>query len=115
MQIKNKKNMSDAQIEESARLFSVLADTSRLKLLRALMSGPLTVTELVEQTGLKQGNASKHLGALLESRFVAKEKDGNFARYSIADANLYTLCQLMCGRIETDARQRLNALSEKNK
>ena len=108
---KKKRTMSDAQIDEAARLFSILAESSRLKLLRALMSGSLTVTELVEETGMKQGNVSKHLGVLLDARFVAKERDGNFARYSIADPNLFTLCELMCGRIEQEARLRFTELS----
>jgi len=108
---KKKRTMSDAQIDEAARLFSILAESSRLKLLRALMSGSLTVTELVEETGMKQGNVSKHLGVLLDARFVAKERDGNFARYTIADDKLFALCELICSRIEQDARTRLKQLA----
>lgn len=103
--------MSDAQVEEVAKLFSILAEPSRLKLLRALMTKAMTVTDLIAATGMKQGNVSKHLGVLLDVRFVAKEKEGNFARYSIIDPKLFTLCELMCGRVEEDARIRLDALS----
>jgi DNA-binding transcriptional ArsR family regulator len=110
MQAKNKAVMSDAQVEETARLFGILSEPSRLKLLRTLMGGALTVTELIGATGLKQANVSKQLGVLLEANFVAKEKEGNFARYSIADPHLYTLCELMCGRIENVARARHAAL-----
>ena len=70
---KNNVFMSDAQIEEAARLFAVLSDVSRLALLRALMGKTMTVTELIDATGLKQGNVSKHLGALYDARFVAKK------------------------------------------
>jgi ArsR family transcriptional regulator len=106
-----KASMSDAQIEEAARMFAALAEPTRLRLLRALMSGPHTVTELVETTGLKQGNVSKQLGILLAARFVAKEKEGNFARYSLADPTLYMLCDLVCGRIESLAALHLQSLS----
>ncbi len=41
--------MSDAQINEAARLFSILSEPS-LRLLRALMDRPLTVTEMIEET-----------------------------------------------------------------
>ena len=105
------KSMSDAQIDETARLFGILADSSRLKLLRALMAAPLTVSELIEATAMKQGNVSKHLGVLLNARFVAREREGNFARYSLADPRLYDLCALMCMRIEHDARQRIKELT----
>ena len=103
--------MSNAQVEEAARLFAILSEASRLRLLRALMSEAMTVSDLMAATGMKQGNVSKHLGVLLDARFVAKEKEGNFARYSIADPNLFALCELMCCRMEQEARQRLAALS----
>lgn len=105
--------MSDAQVEETARLFGILADPSRLKLLRALMVAPSTVSELIEATGMKQGNVSKHLGVLLTARFVTREREGNFARYSLADKRLYQLCELMCMRIEEDAKQRLKDLARR--
>lgn len=103
--------MSDAQIDEAARLFGILSDPSRLKLLRALMAQPLTVSELMEATGMKQGNVSKHLGVLLAARFVSREREGNFARYSLADPRLHELCALMCARIEDDAHQRIRELA----
>lgn len=100
---KNKPSMSDSQIEEAARLFGLLAEPARLMLLRALMTGPANVGQLVASTGLKQGNVSKHLGILLGSRFVERRRQGNFVVYGIADPSLYQLCDLMCRRIEADA------------
>ncbi len=102
--------MTDALLETVARQFGTLSEPSRLRLLRALMEGPLTVTDLVEATGMKQGNVSKHLGILLEARFVAKTKEGNFARYAIADPKLFTLCELMCGRVQEAATRQARAL-----
>lgn len=99
-----KQGMSDAQITEAARHFTILSEPARLTILRSLMAGPQTVTELVRATGLKQGNVSKHLGVLYGARFVDREKDGNFARYSIADPDLFTLCELMCHRIDREAK-----------
>ncbi|MEO6053560.1 MAG: metalloregulator ArsR/SmtB family transcription factor [Chthoniobacterales bacterium] len=102
--------MSNAHIEESARLFGILAEASRLKLLRSLMERALTVSELIEATGMKQGNVSKHLGVLLNARFVARKREGNFVRYAIVDKKLYKLCELMCTRIEQDAHSRAREL-----
>lgn len=103
--------MSDARLEEVSRLFGILSESSRLKLLRALMEKPMNVSELMEATGMKQGNVSKHLGVLLNARFVAREREGNFARYTLADPKLYQLCDLMCTRIEDDAKRRIEELS----
>jgi len=107
-----KRLMSDAQIEETARLFGILSDPSRLKLLRALMAESLTVSELMEATQMKQGNVSKHLGVLLTARFVTREREGNFARYTLSDPRLHKLCALMCMRIEDDAQQRIKELTQ---
>jgi len=103
--------MTDGQLEEVARLFGILSEPSRLKLLRALMAERLTVTELMEETGMKQGNVSKHLGVLLSVRLVAREREGNFARYALADKRLYELCALMCVRVGDDARRRVKELA----
>lgn len=111
MQEKKKASMSDAQMDEVARLFGILSEPSRLRLLRALMGGAMTVSDLMEATGMKQGNVSKHLGVLLGARFVAREREGNFARYAIADQRLFPLCELMCERVEVDARARFAELA----
>jgi DNA-binding transcriptional ArsR family regulator len=102
---------NDAQIGEAARLFSLLSEPARLYLISALMSGPLTVTELVQATGLKQSNVSKHLAMLLDQGLLAREKEGLFARYSIADPCLVELCDLVCHRIAQEAKRRLSALA----
>lgn len=98
--------MSEAQLEEAARLFGILSETSRLRLLRILMEGPRTVSELTEASGLKQGNVSKHLAVLLNDRFVARQRAGNFVRYRLADTHLHDLCELICIRIAENARKR---------
>jgi hypothetical protein len=42
---------------------------------------------------------------------VARHREGNFARYALADKRLYQLCERMCTRIEDDARQRAKELA----
>lgn len=106
-----KPGMTDAQIVEAAKHFTILSEPARLRILRALMGGALTVTELVAVTGLKQGNVSKHLGVLHGARFVGRAKEGNFVRYAIADPDLFALCELMCNRIERDAKSQAAELS----
>lgn len=103
--------MTGAQLEAIARQFRVLGEASRLQLLASLMPGPATVGELVDVTGFKQGNVSKQLAALHEAGFLHRERDGNFVRYRIADPVVFQLCELMCGRIEREARERVAALA----
>ena len=103
--------MNDAQVEEAARQFSVLAEPSRLILLRELMSGEASVGELVAKTGIKQGTVSKHLGILAGAGFLARERDGNRVIYKICDPVVYDLCELMCCRLSDAAIRRAESLA----
>ena len=96
-------DLSDAQFEAIGRLFSVLAEPMRLKILRQLESGPLSVGELVEALDATQANVSKHLTVRYDARLVDRARDGAFVRYSIADPVIFNLCRLVCGKLARDA------------
>jgi DNA-binding transcriptional ArsR family regulator len=100
-----KKALSAQQLDAVARLFSVLSEPSRLALLQALQGGPLSVSELIEGCGMKQANVSKHLAVLHDHRLVKRERDGVTVRYEIADPVIFSLCNLVCGKMERDAKQ----------
>ncbi len=82
--------------------FRALAEPARLGILHSLEGGPLTVTELVKRTGLGQGNLSKHLQQLHAAGFLARERKGLFVYYALADDDVLALCEIMCGRLESD-------------
>ena len=94
-----------------AERFKALAEPARLQLLKCLQDDECSVNELVEATGLGQANVSKHLQLLHSLGFVARRKEGLFVYYSLADRNVFRLCDLMCGRIEQqlEAQQKLLA------
>ena len=96
--------MSLGQLEAVARLFAVLSEPSRLVLLPALHGGPLTVGELVDTSGMKQANVSKHLGVLHDHHLLKREREGIYIRYEIADPMIFSLCNLVCGKVERDAK-----------
>jgi len=89
--------LPDPLIELIARRFRVMGEPTRIKLLDALRDGPATVAELQAATGSSQQNVSKHLAVLHQAGIVGREKDGNRVRYSIADASIFALCELVCG------------------
>ena len=97
--------LSSEQLEAVARLFGVLSEPSRLALLQALRAGPLNVSELMEACDMKQANVSKHLGVLHSHRLVKRERDGISIRYEIADPMIFSLCNLVCGKVERDAQR----------
>ncbi len=96
--------LSPAQLAEVARLFAVLSEASRLVLLQALYRGPRTVSQLMEACSMKQANVSKHLGVLHDHRLVRRQREGTAVRYEIADPMIFHLCDLVCGKIQRDAK-----------
>jgi len=96
------KSLSAAQLAAVARLFGVLSEPNRLALLQALHDGPLTVSELVEACAMKQANVSKQLTILHDHHLVKREREGTFIRYEIADPMVFSLCDLVCGKMAKD-------------
>ena len=94
-----------------AERFKALSEPARLEILSNLRDGEMTVTELVEATGLGQANVSKHLQFLFSAGFVGRRKEGLYVYYFLADADVFRLCDLMCGRLERELTHRRKALA----
>lgn len=77
-----------------AKLFRGFADVSRLSILEALRTGPLTVSAIVEQTGLSQSNVSNHLRCLADCDLVVAQPQGRYTRYQLSDPRVDTLLGL---------------------
>ena len=97
-------------IAEVARIFSVLAEPTRLQMLQLLRQGPLYVSDLVARLGAKQANVSKQLGVLHQAGLVGRERDGIQVRYFIAEPMIFELCGLVCDKLRRDAEARLSGL-----
>lgn len=98
-------------LERVAERFRALAEPARLAVLHALEDGERSVTELVELTGLAQGNLSKHLQQLYAGGFVTRRRDGLFVQYALADEGVLKLCALMCDRLDEDAEAERGVLN----
>ena len=83
-----------------ARRFRALADPTRLRILDHLRNtDEASVGEITEMLGASQQNVSKHLGLMLREGVVSRSKDGNYARYAIADDAIFGLCEMVCGTL----------------
>ncbi|MEO7086876.1 MAG: metalloregulator ArsR/SmtB family transcription factor [Gemmatimonadaceae bacterium] len=103
--------MTPELISLVADRFKALAEPARLEILHSLRGGEMSVSELVEATGLGQANVSKHLQFLLAANFVAKRKSGLFSYYTLADRSVFKLCDIMCGRLQQELATRRKALA----
>jgi len=88
-------------VELIADRFRALAEPTRIKLLDRLRDGEATVFELTALVGTTQQNVSKHLNLLQHAGIVARRKQGNFSYYRIGDDTVYTLCESVCGSLDS--------------
>lgn len=104
------KPLSDAMLERVAGQFRALSEPSRLRLMSLLFDAERSVGELAEASGLGLANVSKHLAVLHAAGFVRRRKEGVRALYGLADERTRALCDLMCRRVEEQARAEARAL-----
>ena len=74
-----------------ADLFRVFSDTTRIKILYALMAQELSVGDIAEETGSSQSAVSHQLRTLKQSHLVKFRRDGRNILYSLADDHVYTM------------------------
>lgn len=74
-----------------ADLFKVFGDTTRIKILYALMTKEMCVADLAETIGATQSAVSHQLRNLKQSRLVRAKRDGKNVIYSLADDHVHTM------------------------
>ena len=95
--------MPDAMIERVARRFKILSEPIRLELLNLMqINGEMSVQALVNASGHRQANVSKHLGLLAREGILSRRKKGLNVFYNIDDPSIQGLCLLVCGQIRSD-------------
>lgn len=90
-------NIDQAQVPGAvvtARWFRVLADPTRVAILRQLLTGVCSVSELVARTGLPRSRVSNHLACLRWCQFVRAERQGRRTLYTVSDTRLRRLLAL---------------------
>ncbi len=94
---------SDAFLRHMSTRFKALGEPGRLRIIELLRTrGDQTVSQLGEASGLSQANLSRHLQILHTAGLVSRQREGPFVRYSLADAEISQLCDIMCGRVEQE-------------
>ena len=77
-----------------AKLFCGFSNPSRLAILEALRTGSLTVSEIIEGTGLSQSNVSNHLSCLRDCGLVSSTQQGRYVNYQLSDPRVAELLSL---------------------
>lgn len=86
-----------------ARALKTLGEPVRLRILgliRTRPGGQATTTDLAAHLGLTQPTVSHHLGALYETGFLTRRRDGRQTWYAIEPSAFESLQQLLEPRLE---------------
>lgn len=78
---------------ELAEFFRALGDTSRVRILTALLEGELNVGALAERAGVSMSAVSHHLRGLRQLKLVRARRDGRHIFYGLDDAHVATLLE----------------------
>lgn len=82
-------------IMDAADMFSVLGDTTRLRVLVSLLHGELCVTDIAAATGVNRTTISHQLRVLRSNDMVSRRRDGKVVYYTIANEMLTHLLELV--------------------
>ena len=75
-------------MQRAASRFRVLADATRLRLLRVLSHDRFNVSELTAILGIAQSSVSRHLALLKDAALVSEERTGGFVYYRLRDQDV---------------------------
>ena len=91
--IKNSSNFN-SDVESISKIFSLLGDATRMKIMLSLIEGELCVYHICESVGGKQSAISQHLRKLKDFNLVKCRKEANQVLYSVADKHVVEIIML---------------------
>jgi ArsR family transcriptional regulator, lead/cadmium/zinc/bismuth-responsive transcriptional repressor len=89
----NSSSLDEHTAAHVAELFRAFSDTSRVRILHALIGRELHVGALAEQVGISESAVSHHLRGLRQMRLVTARRDGKEVHYQVEDEHVIALFQ----------------------
>lgn len=74
-----------------ADLFKVFGDSTRLRIMNVLFSGPTSVGEIAEILDMSQSAISHQLKSLKDNNLVSSKRSGRSVYYELADDHVKTI------------------------
>jgi len=84
---------NDSEFDAAVRLFKLLADSTRLRIIWALLHSEHSVNELADHVGSKPTAVSQHLAKLRLARLVRVRRDGTRLFYALENDHIEALAQ----------------------
>jgi ArsR family transcriptional regulator, lead/cadmium/zinc/bismuth-responsive transcriptional repressor len=76
-----------------AELFRAFSDTSRVRIVSALMGGEMNISALAKVVGISESAVSHHMRGLRQMRMVQSRREGKEVYYRIDDEHVIALFQ----------------------
>ncbi len=87
-------------IDKISRLFKMLGDPTRLKILLFLKGGEQNVTAIGQELAMEQSAVSHQLKLLREAAVVRSRRDGKTIYYSLDDHHVLDILDLTLAHIQ---------------
>ncbi|SEL00259.1 ArsR/SmtB family transcription factor [Ruminococcus albus] len=85
---------SDEQLYDLAELYKVFGDSTRIRILYALLEREMCVGDMAQLLGLTPTACSHQLRVLKNSKLVRFRRDGKIMFYSLADEHVRSILAL---------------------
>ena len=90
-----RRNMSsENEYDALSMIFTMFADSTRLKIMSALFTGELCVSDLSALLQMSQSAVSHQLASLKKTKLVSSRKIGKLVYYSMADEHIKNIYRM---------------------
>ncbi len=90
----------EEMLYDLADLFKVFGDSTRIRILYALMNGPLCVSDLASELEMNQSAVSHQLKILKQNKLVKNTREGKSILYELADEHVKDILEIGQEHIE---------------
>jgi len=109
--MRKKLELSPEAVALVAARFKVMGEPFRLRLILALDRGEKSIGKLAEELGASQPNVSRHIKILHDAGLLSRRQEGSTVLSSVADANVFDLCEVVCSSLRERIAQQNQSLS----
>ena len=95
-----------------ADICKTISNPNRQAILDMMRAGDITVTELVNKTGISQANLSQHLAILRSKGVVNTRRDGNNIYYSISNMKIIQAYDLISEVLQESFQSKHDTVAE---
>jgi len=92
----------EEELEDLTQIFSLFADSSRIRIICALLDRELTVSEICERVEMSQSAVSHQLRVLRQARVVNYRRDGRSSYYTLDDMHVEEILRMGLHHVRED-------------